>query len=62
MRSRGETDRCNIEGLGMTVETPHMASLRKKLAARKGKKEYAKNCEQIEAELSRLEKCQGLDL
>jgi hypothetical protein len=46
----------------MTVETEHMASLRRKLAARKGKKEYAKNCEQIEAELARLEKCQDLDL
>jgi hypothetical protein len=46
----------------MTVETERMASLRRKLAAREGKKEYAKNCEEIRAELARLEKCQGLDL
>lgn len=46
----------------MTVETERMASLRRKLAAREGKKEFAKNCEEIRAELARLEKCQGLDL
>jgi hypothetical protein len=46
----------------MTVETPRLASLRKKLAARKGKKEYAKNCEELEAEIARLENCQDLDL
>lgn len=40
----------------MTVESEHLASLRRKLAAREGKKEYAKNCEQIRAEIVRLEK------
>lgn len=46
----------------MTVETPRLASLRKKLKAREGKKEYAKNCEEIRAEIARLENCQDLDL
>lgn len=44
------------------VETPRLASLRKKLAAREGKKEYEKNCEAIRAEIARLTNCQGLDL
>lgn len=46
----------------MTVETPHLASLRAKLKAREGKKEYAKNCDAIRAEIAKLENCQGLDL
>lgn len=46
----------------MTIETPHLASLRKKLQARQGKKEYAKNCEEIRKEIARHENCQGLDL
>lgn len=46
----------------MTVETPRLASLRKKLKARTGKKEYEKNCEEIRAEIARLENCQELDL
>ena len=32
-----------------------IADLRRKLAARKGKKPYLKNCEAIEAEITRLE-------
>lgn len=44
------------------VETPRLASLRKKLAAREGKGEYKKNCEHIRAEIFKLENCQGLDL
>lgn len=32
-----------------------IAGLKRKLAARKGKKPYAKNCEAIEAEITRLE-------
>jgi hypothetical protein len=46
----------------MNVETPRLASLRAKLKARKGKKEYEKNCEEIEREIARLENCQELDL
>lgn len=46
----------------MTIETPRLALLRRKLKARQGKKEYGKNCEEIRAEIARLEKCQGLDL
>jgi hypothetical protein len=46
----------------MTVETPHLASLRKKLKAREGHKEYKKNCEEIRKEIARIENCQGLDL
>lgn len=46
----------------MTVETPRLASLRAKLAARDGKKEYQKNCEEIRKEIARLENCQDLDL
>lgn len=44
------------------VETPRLAALRKKLAAREGKSEYAKNCEAIREEIARLENCQDLDL
>ena len=44
------------------VETPRLAALRKKLAARDGKAEYKKNCEAIREEIARLENCQGLDL
>lgn len=40
----------------MTVETPRLASLRKKLKARQGKKEYEKNCEMIREEIARIEK------
>ena len=32
-----------------------LADLRRKLAARKGQKPYKKNCEAIQAEISRLE-------
>jgi hypothetical protein len=46
----------------MTVETPRLASLRAKLKARAGKKEYEKNCEEIRKEIARLENCQDLDL
>lgn len=46
----------------MTIETPHLASLRKKLAARDGKKEYQKNCEDLRKEIARHENCQELDL
>jgi len=46
----------------MTVETPRLALLRRRLKAREGKKEYEKNCEEIRAEIARLESCQGLDL
>lgn len=46
----------------MTVETPRLASLRKKLKARDGKKEYEKNCEEIRKEIARLEGRQDLDL
>lgn len=44
------------------VETPRLVALRKKLAAREGKSEYTKNCEEIRKEIARLENCQGLDL
>lgn len=44
------------------VETPRLASLRKKLKAREGKAEYKENCEHIRAEITRIENCQGLDL
>jgi hypothetical protein len=46
----------------MTVETPRMASLRAKLKAREGKKEFEKNCEALREEIARLERCQNLDL
>lgn len=46
----------------MTVETPRLALLRRRLKAREGKKEYEKNCEEIRKEIARLENCQGLDL
>lgn len=45
-----------------TYETARLASLRKKLRAREGKKEFEKNCEEIRAEIARLERCQDLDL
>lgn len=38
----------------MTTEPAHVASLRKKLAAREGKKEFAANCAKIRAEIIRL--------
>lgn len=44
------------------VETPRLAQLRKKLAAREGDAEYGKNCEAIREEIGRLENCQDLDL
>lgn len=44
------------------VETPRLASLRKKLKAREGKAEYKENCEHLRAEIAKLENCQGLDL
>ena len=44
------------------IETPRMASLRKKLKAREGKAEYEENCKHLRAEIARLENCQGLDL
>jgi hypothetical protein len=46
----------------MTVETPRLASLRKKLKAREGKKEYDKNREEIRKEIARLEGRQDFDL
>lgn len=39
----------------MTADSPRLASLRKKLAAREGKSEYKENCEHIRAEIARLE-------
>lgn len=39
----------------MTAEHPHLASLRAKLKARDGKKEYTENCKHIRAEIARLE-------
>jgi hypothetical protein len=39
----------------MTEEPPRLASLRKKLKARAGKKEYEENCEHIRAEIARHE-------
>ena len=44
------------------IETPRLASLRKKLAAREGKAEYKDNCKDLRAEIAKLENCQGLDL
>ena len=44
------------------VETPRLASMRKKLKAREGKAEYKENCEHIRREIAKLENCQGLDL
>lgn len=44
------------------VDTPRLVELRKKLAAREGKSEYKKNCEDIRDEIARLENCQDLDL
>jgi hypothetical protein len=46
----------------MTVETPRVASLRKKLKARESRSEYKKNCEEIRKEIARLTDCQDLDL
>lgn len=46
----------------MTVETPRLASLRRKLKAREGKKEYEKNCEAIRKEIARLEGRKEYDL
>lgn len=39
----------------MSEESPRLASLRAKLKAREGKKEYEENCKHIRAEISRLE-------
>lgn len=44
------------------VETPRLASLRKKLKAREGKSGYKDNCEDLRREIAKLENCQGLDL
>jgi hypothetical protein len=41
------------KGMVMTEEPPRLASLRKKLKARAGKKEYEENCEHIRAEITR---------
>lgn len=38
-----------------TEDTPRLASLRAKLKAREGKPEYKKNCEELRAEIARLE-------
>lgn len=46
----------------MTEDSPRLASLRAKLAARKGKSEFKKNCEEIEKEIARLEANKGYDL
>lgn len=46
----------------MTEETSRLASLRKKLKAREGKKEYEKNCEEIRKEIAKIEELQRLDL
>lgn len=37
------------------TEGPRLASLRKILKAREGKSEYKQNCEEIRAEIARLE-------
>jgi hypothetical protein len=37
------------------TESPRLASLRAKLKAREGKKEYEKNCEALREEIARLE-------
>lgn len=58
----GRTEAKAEREASMSTETPRLASLRKKLKARDGKKEYEKNCEEIRAEIARLENCQGLDL
>jgi hypothetical protein len=39
----------------MTEESEHLASLRRKLKAREGKKEFKKNCDAIRTEIARLE-------
>jgi hypothetical protein len=39
----------------MNNESPRLASLRAKLKAREGRKEYEKNCEEIRKEIARLE-------
>lgn len=44
------------------IETPRLASLRKKLKAREGKAEYKENCKDIRRKIVKLESCQGLDL
>lgn len=46
----------------MSANDGRLASLRRKLRAREGKKEYEKNCEEIRAEIARLESCRNLDL
>lgn len=44
------------------IETPRLASLRRKLKAREGKAEYKDNAEDLKREIAKLENCQGLDL
>jgi hypothetical protein len=39
----------------MTLESERLASLRRKLAAREGKKEFSKNCDALREEIARLE-------
>jgi hypothetical protein len=46
----------------LPVQTERIQALKRKLAAREGKKEFAKNCEDLRAEIARLENCQELDL
>lgn len=46
----------------MSTETPRLASLRKKLKARTGKKEYEENCAAIRKEIERLESKPDFDL
>jgi|GraSoiStandDraft_14_1057315.scaffolds.fasta_scaffold2803806_2 hypothetical protein len=48
----------------MATETPYLASLREKLAAREKVPGdlYEKNCEELRKEIARHEKCQDLDL
>jgi hypothetical protein len=37
------------------MTTPRIEALKRKLKAREGKKEFEKNCEEIRAEIARLE-------
>lgn len=38
------------------TDSPRLASLRAKLKAREGKPEYKRNCEDLRAEITKLEK------
>ena len=46
----------------MSASDDRLASLKRKLKAREGKKEFEKNCEELRAEIARLENCRDLDL